>query len=263
MKCVNCETEIASNFCPVCGQRSGVKRITLRDSLEEFWIQVAGFDGIFFRTLKDLSRRPGYVAREYLNGVRVKYYGPITYFFFMITLLLVSLGVLGLDFAELIKSKQDAMDLTAKNNKAVVVVTQLIATNIKWFLFLAVPFQAFAARYVFFRKSGLNFAENTVPLFYTSGHLFWLTILTFGFRKLTGELFTVFVTVASIAYFGFVYSTLMTYQSKVKAFFKGIGVYLGGQVFFTLTMTIIIIIVVVILALFNPEALEQFRPSKQ
>lgn len=263
MQCVNCSSEVTSAFCPHCGQRSGVARITLKDSLRDFWAQVAGFDGLFFRTLRDLTLRPGVVARSHINGVRVKYFGPIGYFFFMITLLLLWLSLLQLDFIELIESRQDAMQVGDPNSVVMTRVTRWVSDNIKWVLFLAVPFQALVARFVFFRRSGMNFAEHTVPLFYTAGHLFWLTMATFAYHKVMNDLPAIAVSILSILYFGYVYSTLITHQSRWKAFSKGIGVYVGGQLLFALALVIVGVVFVVGLAMISPETFEGIRPSNQ
>ncbi len=236
-----------------------MKRITFKDSLSDFWAQVIGFDGMFFRTLRDLTVCPGVVARDYVRGIRVRYFGPIGYFFFMITLLLLWLSILNLNFAELIRSRHDALDLVERNQRSIALVTQWMGDHIKWVLFLAVPFQAFAARYLFFRKSQWNFTEHTVPLFYATGHLFWIMMLTFAYRKVTGDLPAVYIT--TFLYFGFMYSNLITYQSRTKAFLKGMGVYISGQVLFTLVAVILVIAVILVLALVNPGALDSFKPS--
>ena len=146
------------------------------------------------------------------------------------------------------------------NPRVIAAATQWIADNIRWVLFLAIPFQAFAARTILFRKSELNFVEHTVPLFYTTGHLFWLSMMMFAYRKVTGELPSVYMTVLSPLYFGYMYSNFISYQSRVKAFVKGMSVYIIGQFLFVLTMVVIVIVVVILLALIAPETLNKFRP---
>lgn len=262
MTCPNCQQETASRYCPQCGQLQGVKRITFRDTLTDFWLQVVGFDGYFLRTIRDLTVRPAQVAQAYLSGVRVKYFGPVAYFFFMITLLLLWLSVLDLDFAELIRSRQSTLPTSSVNSRISTTLTQWVSDHIKWFLFVAVPFQAAAARFFLFRKSKLNLVEHTVPLFYTGGHLFWITILVFAYRKFAGEIPWMLITGASMAYFGYMYATLMTYQSKGKAFLKGAGVYIGGQVLFAFSLTIVAIIAIVMLSIFSPDTLDAIRPSR-
>jgi len=263
MKCVSCGNDVASPYCSECGQRSGIERITLKDSLKDFWDQVIGLDSMFLRTLRDLTLRPGVVAQAYINGIRVRYFGPISYFFFMITLLLLWLSMLKLDFVQLIQSRQDVMQVEHANSVVMAGVTQWVSDNIRWVLFLAVPFQAVAARYLLFRKSGLNFAEHTVPLFYTAGHLFWLTMATFAYHKAMNDIPAVTVSILSMLYFGYVYGTFIRYQPRAKAFAKGIGVYIGGQLLFSLALVLLGIAVVVGLAILNPEALKEIRPSNQ
>ena len=261
--CVQCGSEVLTAFCPVCGQRSDVKRLTLRDTVEDLWSNLAGLDGLFLRTLKELTRRPGLVALSYIRGVRTRYFGPIAYFFLMITLLLLWVSILGMDFAELIRDRQQDITGSSPTQPGAAVITKLFSDNIKWVLFLAVPFQALVARHILFRKSGYNLIEQMVPLFYISGHLFWLTMLMFLIKKVAGELYSAPAMIFSLAYFGFVYQDLMRYQSRLKAFVKGCLVYLGGQILFVVVLVIVIVISVVVLALINPDALEAFRPTNQ
>lgn len=180
----------------------------------------------------------------------------------MITLLLLWLSVLDLDFAELIRSRQSTLPAASINSGISTLLTQWVSDHIKRFLFVAVPFQAVAARYFLFRRSNLNLLEHVVPLFYTGGHLFWITILVFIYRKLAGEIPWMAVAAASMAYFGCMYASLMSYQSKGKAFLKGMGVYIGGQVLFGLSLTVVAIITIVILGIFSPDTLDAIRPSR-
>lgn len=262
MNCVNCGAEVQTSYCPACGQRAGVKRLTFRDTLADLWNNLAGFDGIFLRTLKDLSRHPGRVASAYIAGVRVKYIGPIGYFFFMVTLLLLWIGALGIDFADLIRDRQEGLALVQPDRKGLALMTQWIGDNIKWFLFLAVPFQAVAARVFFFRRSGYNVVEHSIPLFYASGHLFWLTMVSVLLKRFSGELYSTPMTLLTLVYFGLMYADLMNYQPRVKAFFKGLGVYLAGQLLFVATITILMVLFLLALSVVNPEALDMFRPSR-
>ncbi|MBL7851439.1 MAG: DUF3667 domain-containing protein [Cyclobacteriaceae bacterium] len=260
MNCVNCGADVQTPYCPACGQRTGVKRLTFRDTFADVWNNLSGFDGLFLRTLKDLTLRPGRVANSYITGVRIRYFGPVSYFFFMITLLLLWTSVLGFDFADLIRDRQDA--LSQPDRKGVELMTQWIGDNIKWFLFFSVPFQAVAARRFFFRRCGYNLVEHTVPLFYANGHLFWLSMVSVMLKKITGDEYIVFITLLEVGYFGFLYADLMRYQSRAKAFTKGIAVYFTGQILFIAVFTLIVMLSVLVLAVVNPEALELFRSSR-
>lgn len=259
-KCVQCGAGVSTPFCPDCGQRAGVKRLTIRDTLEDSWNNIIGLDGIFLRTLKDLTRRPAYVALSYIAGIRMRYFGPIAYFFFMITLLLLWSSILGIDFADIIRAQQEGLAIpNEESNNISESITRLFSDQIRWVLFLAVPFQAIAARYFLFRKSGYNLVEHTVPLFYTNGHMFWLTMLMVVVRKFTGEMYSVVDTVLSLTYFGYVYMGLMKYQSRTKAFLKGVVVYFSGLILFILTMIIVSILFLILLKVFDPEAFKALK----
>jgi hypothetical protein len=47
-----------------------------------FISDILHFDGKFFRTIKDLFARPGFVPKQYINGKRVRYLDPIRMYLF-------------------------------------------------------------------------------------------------------------------------------------------------------------------------------------
>lgn len=77
--CENCGTPLQGHYCHACGQ--SVHNPTrhfwhaLEDVFESFW----HLDGRVFRTLRDLLF-PGRVARNYLDGQRVRYIAPLRLF---------------------------------------------------------------------------------------------------------------------------------------------------------------------------------------
>ena len=76
--CLNCGAEFEGIYCPCCGQRATVKRITMRRALRSFMTQVVGLQANLPRTLIDLLYRPGYLAADYLNGKRRHYANPFS-----------------------------------------------------------------------------------------------------------------------------------------------------------------------------------------
>lgn len=261
--CINCEKETTGNFCSNCGQRMSVKRITFREGWNDFWARIYGFDGMFPRTLRDLTVRPGEAARTYVAGNRARYYGPVGYFFLMITLLYLVSSLLDVPITEFMKSASKAANLTppkagSGQEKFGEAIVQFVSDNLKFVTFLYIPAQAFTSRYIFFRKSNLNYIEHAILPFYTQGHMFWINVLSIVFYKLFGTFLNGGIyMVLSLVYFGYAYSDLFDYQSKIKAFFKGIGVWL----FAYLILIIIFIIGLFIVVVTNPNALEMLRPS--
>ena len=77
VRCANCGTEFADNFCPRCGQRAGIERVTwetVRQSVMLLW----GFESRSFPyTLLQLLLRPGYLISDYICGRRQMSYPPV------------------------------------------------------------------------------------------------------------------------------------------------------------------------------------------
>jgi hypothetical protein len=262
-KCVNCDSTIENKFCSNCGQRTGVKRITFREGWNDFWARIYGFDGMLPNTLKDLTIRPGKASQLFINGNRVRYYGPVGYFFLMITLLYLVGSLLDVSIIELMKSNSKTTNFApakagSGQEKFVQGMIQYIADNLKLITFIYIPMQAFVSKFLFFRKSNLNYFEHTILPFYVQGHIYWLSIFSLMSYSLFGAFINpVLLIFLSLVYFGYAYANSFSYQSKVKAFFKGIGVYLTAQ----LLLMIVFIIVLTILIATNPSIYEMFKPS--
>jgi predicted RNA-binding Zn-ribbon protein involved in translation (DUF1610 family) len=265
MNCINCNQESTGNFCPNCGQRTITRRITFREGWNDFWARIYGFDGMFPRTLRDLTIRPGVATRKFIEGNRVLYYGPVGYFFLMITLMLLLYDLMGISFLDVMKATGQSMSTgePQTQNQAVFMqkALQAISDNIKLFFFAWIPFQAFASRYIFFRKANLNFIEHTLLPLYVMGHNLWMNIVLGAIYAINGQYYTWIPSLISFLYFGFAYSTMMTYQSRVKAFFKGIGVWLISYVLFILSFMILALLIVLLVGLINPEALKSWFNS--
>jgi len=79
--CPNCGAPQAGRFCPACGQDNGRLKLRLTTSLLPSVQALFSVDGALWRTLRGLTTRPGRVAREYLDGKRVRYVHPVRYAF--------------------------------------------------------------------------------------------------------------------------------------------------------------------------------------
>ncbi|MBX2894573.1 MAG: DUF3667 domain-containing protein [Cyclobacteriaceae bacterium] len=263
MPCVNCGADVTGAYCSNCGQRATVKRLTLREGWNDFWARIYGFDGMFPRTLRDLTIRPGKASLKFIERNRVAYYGPVGYFFLTITLMYLIASLLGVNMVDFMKNSAGAsMQAPPKpgtgQEKFMEELMKVVSENMKLVSFAIVPIQAFYSRYLFFRKSNLNFIEHTVLPFYTLGHIYWISILSLLSYSILGKFIPAWIQlVVSFGYFGFAYADMFTYQNRIKAFLKGLGIYILAQI----TFTIIGIIVGVIVVLLNPELFEMIRPS--
>jgi hypothetical protein len=261
-KCINCEQPIENNFCSNCGQRTDVKRISFREGWNDFWARIYGFDGMFPRTLRDLTLRPGKVAKLFIEGNRARYYGPVGYFFLMITLFLLVMSLLDIPFLEYTKSITKTLSIpTVKENseteKFMKIWSNLISDNMKLFSFVIIPFFSLSSKWLF-SKSKLNYLEHSVMPFYIQGHVYWMSIISLFVYKTTGSAFLMSLdNPLTLVLFGIGAIQLFNYQKPFKAFIKGILVFILGFIMYLMGL---IIFVLLFFAL-NPTYLEMIRPS--
>jgi hypothetical protein len=88
---------------------------------------------MFPRILQDLT--PGAVALSYIKGNRVRYVGPVGYFFLVLTMFLLVMELLNVDFYTLSKASAFNFD-SEKQQTFQKVFTDLIARYVRTFSFI-------------------------------------------------------------------------------------------------------------------------------
>lgn len=80
--CKNCERELTESyaFCPGCGQKAHLHRLSWHEIGHELVHYFTHADKGIFSLLKDLATKNGVVAREYVEGQRRKYFPPLNFF---------------------------------------------------------------------------------------------------------------------------------------------------------------------------------------
>jgi hypothetical protein len=259
-KCKSCGSPVVGKFCSECGQRSNVKRITLREGWNDFWSRVYGFDGMFPRTLRDMTLRPGHASRTYIKGNRVMYYGPVGYFFLMITLYLLVMSILSIDPLELTREIASGV-ATPKpgsgQDKFNTDMAQWINDNQRLVSFVFIPCQVLWLVFLF-RKSALNFLEHSVMVLYLNGHFQWISIIFLFVFKFTGYFLDFsLLMLLQFVYFCFgcvqLYDMYKPFSAVVRAFFS--------YVLYWISLFLVITAVMVVVIALNPELVEQLRPS--
>jgi hypothetical protein len=82
--CATCGTHYQGNYCPRCGQSATVGRYSFKNAFLLF-LDVWGLGNRgMFRTLRDLLLRPGYMIRDYLQGMQMAYFPPFKMFFLLV-----------------------------------------------------------------------------------------------------------------------------------------------------------------------------------
>ncbi|MFN9501627.1 MAG: DUF3667 domain-containing protein [Chryseotalea sp.] len=221
--CINCNAEVTTAYCPACGQPNPPKKISIRNVWSDFVSRTYGFDGMFPRTITDLTIRPGTAAKAYIEGNRVRYYGPIGYFFLMITVYLLLASILGVDMIDYtLKSNPFGVDPAQGKNAINNDINNWVIENFRLISFFIALFSIFYA-WLFFRKSGYNIVETSAIVFYSNGHVIWFSILFLLIYVFTGYVFNgVFSFWLAIGFQFYSYVNFYTHQHWFKVLIKSI-----------------------------------------
>jgi hypothetical protein len=130
------------------------------------------WDSTFFKTLKELIKRPGLFIREYIDGKRKPYVKPFSYFIFIQTVYVILFHQLGKKYFAYINLTLNPSggDLARTEQ-----LQSLINSNINYLNFILPLIYAFFLKLFLKKKAGVNYAEGIVFSFYAFG-----TILIFG-----------------------------------------------------------------------------------
>ncbi|MGD1848909.1 MAG: DUF3667 domain-containing protein [Salibacteraceae bacterium] len=254
--CVNCGHEVTTSFCSQCGQRQHVPRLKLNSLIGEAFGRLLGLDTRFLRTVIDLTLRPHRLIEAVWQGNRVRYLGPITYYFLMFSLYLLVANLLGISFEDIIGSTGVELDGSSqgKNFDGEALKKEFLdifSNYLQFFTLFMFPFMAWWGM-LFFRKARKNFVEHIVFAFYANSHPYWLGILGFCLHAITGEMYTLLSIFPSYLYYVVVGVVLFPAKNKFVGTLKMIMVvffgYFSYMFFFTLVLVAWLIIKLVLLA---------------
>ncbi|MBW1293961.1 DUF3667 domain-containing protein [Aquimarina litoralis] len=171
-KCLNCGTEYKGNFCPECGQKGTVDKITLSFLVNDFLSRFMDIDkGILFN-IKHLTLYPQKTIFNYLLGKRKNVLNPVSYALIATSLYLLISSQFELNWintTNLEKYKGEIYDNSYEAGK-------IIGTYTKFFWLLNILFLSVFSR-LFFKK--FSFLEHLAMNCFIHGHATILGILTF------------------------------------------------------------------------------------
>jgi hypothetical protein len=246
--CVNCQFESDSKHCPECGQKLEIPRITLKGVVFEFFARWIGFDNQFGRTAYHMFVKPGKAIHSYLEGNRVKYLGPLGYLVVMTALLLLSFDLFDLKVEDFMQSQSNVIGKSMLEEDPEVAERQLefqqktltvMAKNFRLMTVSIIPFLALAFGW-FYRKEKLNFMERLMVFSYIQGNAIWLNILGVVIFAISGEVFSLYISLVSLAYTMYAVNDTFARKPVLVSFGKG---------FITIIVGYIVWMIVYILAL--------------
>ncbi|MEZ5893289.1 MAG: DUF3667 domain-containing protein [Parvularculaceae bacterium] len=80
--CHNCGAALVGEYCHQCGQRGDEPRRVFIGLVQDFFVDTLAIDGTLARSIWLLLRKPGRLARLYLDGKRVTYTPPFRFYLF-------------------------------------------------------------------------------------------------------------------------------------------------------------------------------------
>jgi hypothetical protein len=155
-RCLNCDSAFESPaiFCPRCAQRTDTGRISLRDVGRDLLQTFVNVERGPLAFAWALLRRPGTVAREYVEGKRRRHYGP-----FATLVVLVGLTALAINWTGFQVLSNDGLPPGP---------TSLLQRHFNLLLLVQLPLQG-AACAALFRAARLTWPEHMVLAAYTLG----------------------------------------------------------------------------------------------
>jgi len=81
--CLNCNYVVENKFCPNCGQENTETRQSFHYLFTHFIEDLTHYDGSFWKTIKGLLFKPGYLTKTYLEGKRKKFVPPVKLYIFI------------------------------------------------------------------------------------------------------------------------------------------------------------------------------------
>jgi hypothetical protein len=201
--CTRCGAAVTGNFCSNCGTPTAAT--TRGEHIQEVSSEVAGVDILkAWRTIRDLTLKPGAVVLAYVTGNREKYLSPIAYCLFVFTLSIAIDSVTGIN--RYIMSRTDVswagLDQGAGQPNTVAVSrvqeTMLDFVNSKSGQMLLLIPSILLFQWLLFRKYRKSFAENVYFALFTTSHYILLILPLTALFFVDKEVFYYLYLVAGI-----------------------------------------------------------------
>ncbi len=109
--CLNCGTELKGDFCCHCGQKNKSYQVSLKQLFVDFLGDYFTFDSKFFRSMKPLLFKPGFLTNEYIAGRRIRYIPPLRLYLF-ISVIFFFILALNPHRAKMVKFGSDPVELS-------------------------------------------------------------------------------------------------------------------------------------------------------
>ena len=169
--CPSCGFEHSEKFCPNCGEKGKIRRITLRSVATEAFSTLINMDKGFLYNLKELTLNPKKLVTDYLKGKRKNIFNPISYLIIAISLYVILTSFFSFDYVSRVSTGMEDSTL----RKIGVEAGKILAEYIKFFWVISVLFLSMPSAFLYNKQ---NFAEHIAISAFIIGHsTFFITLL--------------------------------------------------------------------------------------
>ncbi|MGB4845859.1 MAG: DUF3667 domain-containing protein [Ferruginibacter sp.] len=262
--CKNCGNNFTGKFCNICGEKVYTEKDkSVKHILGEGFHFLTHFEGTFFKTLKTIFTRPGQLSLDYCNGIRKRYFKPLSFFLLLVILYLLFPVFEGLNMnlyahaQHKLYGKFATAEITSllkeKNITEVMLVDSFHHAGektSKFLLFIIIPALAFFSMLIVRSKKRAYYDHFVFTIESFSFFILWgfiimpvllmFTYKVFGFHftseNQTGlavmSLFLVYVTLASKRFFNFKWWFSILYAILFSVFLVGFIEYIYKFILF-------------------------------
>lgn len=156
MNCIACENEHQENFCPNCGERAGIPKITFKSMFTDAFKTVTNMDKGFLLNLKYLTLDPKKLVTSYLQGKRKGIYNPISFLLLAVTIYLIADSFMDMPTSTSTTDIDNA-DKPSSIKEAGIEAGRFMHAYIKYFWILTILWIGMATKLMFGKY---NFAEH-------------------------------------------------------------------------------------------------------
>ena len=232
--CKNCGNNFTGKYCNNCGEKIYHEQDkNVWHLLGEAFHFTTHFEGTFFNTLKAILGSPGKLSLDYCNGIRKKYFKPISFFLLLVVVYLLFPVFEGLNQHLQYYVRNDlyggyamkkVVDVMQSKDLSEAEISELFhrkAEKVSKFLFIIIiPIMAFLSWLPHFNKRKLFFDHFIFNIEETSFLILW------GFLILP----LIYFFLNTIGLGGIVYSELLTAASVFGVFI--VHVFFAAKKFF-------------------------------
>lgn len=243
--CRNCGETLHGRYCSACGQRSDLARLELRTLASDTIAGMFNIDSTLWRTVVGLTRNPGKVVREYVDGQRKKYFGPARYMISLLALQWLVYAGLGLGKSGMADSQLEG--LSEKQLLVVNTMRSFLDAHLDKMIYVVMPIYPLYLK-LFFRKQRRTYLEHLVFIMFVSSQVNLLTIPLSPlllYSQLLHTSITICISLVFFCYAAVVFYGTTVLSGSIRMFFAGM----------TFILTVMIVTISVLIAVIKYHVL--------